>query len=60
MFILIPGSYQLSPSQLLRVKESMYQLLPREIDVDVIVSKEPPINKGEKYRSVISLIDKGI
>ena len=57
---LIPGSYQLSPSQLLRVKESMYQLLPREIDVDVIVSKEPPINKGEKYRSVISLIDKGI
>jgi phenylacetate-CoA ligase len=52
---LVSGPYGISPSQRQRVKMSMYQLLPKDMKVFVHVVDKPPINKGTKYRPVISL-----
>jgi len=56
---IVEGSYKLSSSQKTRIKESLYQLLPRDTNVSVNLVSEPPINHGTKYRSVISLMKHG-
>jgi len=51
---LIPGPYGISSSQKRRIKESMYQLLPRKIKVNVQIVSKLPVKKGPKFRPVIS------
>jgi len=55
---IVKGRFDLSPSQINRIKNSFYQLIPEYIDVKVHIVKETPINLGTKYRPVISLINK--
>jgi hypothetical protein len=54
---LVQGMYQLTPSQLNRINESMYQLIPRDMNVSINIVDAPPIVKGTKYRPVISLLN---
>ncbi len=56
---LIEGTYQLSQAQKSRIRESLYQLLPRETTVSVNLVDQPPIDTGTKYRPVISLCNRG-
>lgn len=56
---LVPSHFDLSDEQLMTVRESMYQLLPRTMRVDVYRSAEVPFNGGTKYRPVLSLLDGG-
>jgi len=53
---IVEGDYSLSHSQKSRIHESLYQLLPRDMNVAVNLVTQPPQNSGSKYRSVISLM----
>lgn len=51
---IVEGRYELSSSQKTRIKESLYQLLPRDTNISVNLVLEPQLNQGTKYRPVIS------
>lgn len=55
---LVQGPFGLSPAQKERIQGSLYQLVPKDTEVKIHIVKETPIKTGEKYRPVISLINK--
>ncbi|MBW2996183.1 hypothetical protein KY332_02665 [Candidatus Woesearchaeota archaeon] len=55
---IVKGRFGLSPAQKGRIKESLYQLIPRDMEVNVHLVKETPIDTGDKYRPIISLLNR--
>ncbi|KUK84270.1 MAG: CapK protein [Microgenomates bacterium 39_6] len=51
---IISGVNGISQAQKFRIRESLYQLIPREMKVTVRVVKKLPVNTGVKFRPVIS------
>lgn len=53
-----PSIYKISPKQQFIIKESMYELLPRNMTVKTHIVKEFIITTGHKFRPVISFKQK--
>ncbi len=54
----VPGQYVIGTSQLNQMKQSMYQLLPKDIIINAQLIDKIPNNNGTKYRPVISKVIK--
>jgi len=52
---IVPGKYPFTDEMSRLIRESMYSLVPREMNVDVHTVEELPYQTGNKYRPVISL-----
>lgn len=53
-----PNIYKITPKQLFIIKESMYQLLPRNMEIKTHTVKEFIVKTGYKFRPVISFKQK--
>lgn len=55
---IVPGSYGVSKEQTVLIKNSLYQLLPKSMSVDVHIVDKVPFNDTVKYRPVLSFVNK--
>ncbi|MDP4009894.1 MAG: hypothetical protein Q8P53_02815 [Candidatus Shapirobacteria bacterium] len=51
---LVVGLYKLNDTDLCQIKQSLYKLLPSNTNISIMEVESIPVNKGIKYRPVIS------
>jgi len=55
---LIKGAYNISNNQKMKMKESFYQLIPKNMKIKVHFGERAPITGGLKYQPIISLVER--